>query len=169
MYCFIARIAAGLELESAHRRPVDRDMVTIRRHVRPSGKEGDRRFESARRLDMRDNVELIESLWEAFASADIEAFAAAIADDGEIVFPESVPWGGSYRGPEGFRGVLADLSSRFTDFKAKPEMVLGADDDHVVVVAKLTGRGKRGARLDARVVWLYRLRDGKVIRGEAFP
>ena len=76
-------------------------MVTIRRQVRPSGKEGDRRFESARRLDMRDNVELIESLWEAFASADIEAFAAAIADDGEIVFPESVPWGGSYRGPEG--------------------------------------------------------------------
>ena len=48
-------------------------------------------------------------------------------------------------------------------------MVLGADDDHVVVVANLSGRGRGGARLSSRVVWLYRVRGGKVIRGEAFP
>ena len=117
---------------------------------------------------MRDNVELIESLWEAFSRADVDTLAAAIADDAVVVFPGSVPWGGSYRGPEGFREALSDLTSRLTDFKAKPEMILGADDEHVVVVANLTGRGK-GGRLDARVVWLYRLRGGKVIRGEAFP
>jgi|SRR5436190_579740 uncharacterized protein len=117
---------------------------------------------------MRDNVELIESLWEAFSRADFDTLAAAIADDAVIVFPDSVPWGGSHRGPDGFREALSDLTSRLADFKAKPEMILGADDEHVVVVANLTGRGK-GGRLDARVVWLYRLRGGKVIRAEAFP
>jgi uncharacterized protein len=117
---------------------------------------------------MRDNVEVIESLWDAFGRGDIEKVAGGVADDGEIVFPDSVPWGGSYRGPDGFRDVIDRLLSYFPEFKAKPEMILGADDDHVAVVVNISGRGK-GGRLDARVVWLYRLRDGKVIRGEAFP
>jgi ketosteroid isomerase-like protein len=118
---------------------------------------------------MRDNVELIESLWEAFGRGDLDTVVEGVAEDAEIVFPESVPWGGSNVGPDGFRQVLVDLYSRFAEFKAKPEMILGADDDHVVVVASLSGRGKGGARLVSRVVWLYRLRGGKVIRGEAFP
>ena len=118
---------------------------------------------------MRDNVEVIESLWDAFARADLDAVAAGIADQGEIVFPDSLPWGGAHRGPERAREVLADVISRFADFKAKPEMILGADDDHVIVVANLSGHGGGGPKLEARVVWLYRLRDGKVIRGEAFP
>jgi uncharacterized protein len=117
---------------------------------------------------MRDNVEVIESLWDAFGRGDIEKVAGGVADDGEIVFPDSVPWGGCYRGPDGFRDVIDRLLSHFEEFKAKPEMILGADDDHVAVVVNVSGRGK-GGRLDARVVWLYRLRDGKVIRGEAFP
>jgi ketosteroid isomerase-like protein len=117
---------------------------------------------------MRDNVELIEALWDAFGRGDLDAMADAVADDAEIIFPASLPWGGIYRGPDGLRQVVADLRSRFADFKAKPEMVLGADDDHVVVVASLSGRGKRGARLEARAAWVYRLRAGEVIRGEAF-
>jgi uncharacterized protein len=117
---------------------------------------------------MRDNVELIESLWDAFRRGDLDKVADGVADEGEIVFPESVPWGGTYRGPEGTREAFERLGSYFAEFKAKPEMILGADDDHVAVVVTATGRGK-GGRLDARVIWLYRLRDGKVIRGEAFP
>lgn len=117
---------------------------------------------------MRDNVELIESLWDAFSRGDIDKVAGGIADQGEIVFPDSVPWGGTYVGPEGWLEAFERLGSYFKDFKAKPEMILGADDDHVVVVVNATGRGKAG-RLDLRVVWLYRLRDGKVVRGEAFP
>jgi uncharacterized protein len=117
---------------------------------------------------MRDNVELIESLWDAFGRGDLDTVAAAVSDNAEIVFPDSLPWGGTHVGPDGFRQVLEDITSRFADFKAKPEMVLGADDDHVAVVARAEGRGK-GGRLEGRIVWLYRLRDGKVVRGEAFP
>ena len=62
---------------------------------------------------MRDNVELIESLWEAFGRGDLDKVAAAVADDAELVFPDSVPWGGSHRGPDGFREAMADIFSRF--------------------------------------------------------
>src|SRR6266516_32831 len=118
---------------------------------------------------MPDNVELIESLWDAFGRGDLDKVAAAMAESGEVVFPASLPWGGSYEGPEGFGGVLAEVVGSFAEFKAKPEMVLGADDDHVVVVANVRARSKKGERLESRVAWLYRLRDGKILRAEVFP
>jgi ketosteroid isomerase-like protein len=117
---------------------------------------------------MRDNVELIESLWDAFSRGDLEKVAGGVAPQGEIVFPDTVPWGGTYRGPDGFIEVIERLTSYFSDFKVKPEMILGADDDHVIVVVNVSGRGK-GGRLDMRAVWLYKIRDGKVSRGEVFP
>ena len=116
---------------------------------------------------MRDNVEFIESLWDAFGRGDLEKVAGGVAAEGEIVFPDSVPWGGTYRGPDGFIEVIERLTSYFTDFKVKPGMILGADDDHVVVVANVTGRGKAG-RLDMRAVWLYKVRDGQLTDAEFF-
>src|ERR671931_428822 len=90
---------------------------------------------------MRDNVEVIESLWDAFGRGDLDRVAAGVAEDGEIVFPPTVPWGGSYRGPDGLRQLLDELLSRFAEFKAKPEMILGADDEHVVVVVNASDDG----------------------------
>ncbi|SRR6266513_1004452 len=117
---------------------------------------------------MPDNVELIESLWDDFGRGDLDKVARALADRGEVVFPANLPWGGSYEGPEAFAGVLAEIVGSFADFKAKPEMVLGADDDHVVVVAEIRARSKTGTRLEIRVAWVYRLRDGKIVRAEVF-
>ncbi len=117
---------------------------------------------------MPDNVELIESLWDDFGRGDLDKVARALADRGEVVFPANLPWGGSYEGPDAFAGVLAEIVGSFADFKAKPEMVLGADDDHVVVVAEIRARSKTGTRLEIRVAWVYRLRDGKIVRAEVF-
>jgi ketosteroid isomerase-like protein len=117
---------------------------------------------------MRDNVEMIESLWDAFSRGDLDKVAAGVAETGEVVFPDNLPWGGVHTGPDGCRAALDQIRSRYGDFKVKTEMVLGADDDHVVVVARVQGRGK-GGKVDGRVAWIYRMRDGKVMRAEAFP
>jgi uncharacterized protein len=118
---------------------------------------------------MPDNVELIESLWEAFGRGDVEKVAAGLAETGEVIFPASLPWGGTYEGPEAFAGVLQEVLGSFAEFKAKPEMVLGADDDHVLVVADIRARSKKGGRVESRVAWVYRLREGKIVRAEVFP
>jgi ketosteroid isomerase-like protein len=116
----------------------------------------------------RDNVDVIEGAWDAFGKGDLDAVAAAAADDAEIRIPESLPFGGTYRGPGGFRDYVDQLLASFGDFKASPEKVLGADDDHVLVVARTSGRTHGGERFEDRAAWIYRLRDGRVVEAELF-
>jgi ketosteroid isomerase-like protein len=82
--------------------------------------------------------------------------------------PDSLPWGGTYTGPDGFRDFLEKLSASFDQFGATPEKVLGADDNHVVVVAKTRGRTKAGVSIEGSTVWIYQLRDGKIADAESF-
>jgi len=116
----------------------------------------------------QDNVDVIESAWKAFRKGDIETVLTYFAESAEIVAPESLPWGGTYEGPEGMRTFLARSLEHFTEFKAVPEKVLGADDNHVIVVARNTGRTKAGNRFEQRVVWVYQLRDGAITGAEAY-
>jgi ketosteroid isomerase-like protein len=66
------------------------------------------------------------------------------------------------------RTFLAKALEHYTEFKSVPEKVLGADDNHVVVVARNTGKTKAGGRIDHEVVWLYQLRDGAITYAEVF-
>jgi ketosteroid isomerase-like protein len=116
----------------------------------------------------QDNVDVIESAWAAFGRGDIETATSVADPSGEIVVPESLPWGGTYHGPEGFREFLANLQQHFEQFEAKPEKVLGADDDHVVVLARVKGRTKGGADYEGESVWLYKMRGGQVVRADTF-
>jgi ketosteroid isomerase-like protein len=115
----------------------------------------------------QDNVELVERAWEAFGRRDIENATQIAGPNSEITAPESLPWGGTYRGQDGFREFTQKLLEHFSQFSAKPEKVLGADDDHVVVVARVTAKTNSGNDFEGRVVWLYRLREGKIVTAEA--
>lgn len=116
----------------------------------------------------QDNVDVIESAYAALAKGDLEAVLSYFSESARIVAPESVPWGGEYEGPEGMRTYLAKLFEHFTDFKSTPTKVLGADDNHVIVVATNSGKTKSGKRIDDEVVWVYQLRDGSVTSARAY-
>jgi ketosteroid isomerase-like protein len=116
----------------------------------------------------QDNVDVVQSAWDAFGRGDIDAVLEAIAPSAETRLPASLPWGGTYAGPEGFRDFLARLGDNFDQFSATPGKVLGADDNHVVVVAKTKGRTKTGATIEGTTIWLYQLRDGKIADAESF-
>ena len=116
----------------------------------------------------QDNVDVVQGAWDAWAAGDIEAATNIVAPEGEITAPSSLPWGGTFLGPEGFRDFLAGLLTHFLDFKATPEKVLGADDDHVIVTAHVRGRTKAGGTIENRSVWIYKLRGGQVVSAETF-
>src|SRR6478735_2840472 len=113
-----------------------------------------------------DNVDVIEAAWAAFGKGDVDRATEIAAPEAEIRAPESLPWGGTYIGPEGFRELLGKIVSNFEQFKVTPEKVLGADDDHVVVVARINAR-VNGGSVEQRVVWVYKMREGQVVDAEA--
>jgi uncharacterized protein len=116
----------------------------------------------------QDNVDVVQGAWDAFGRGDIDAVLEAIAPSAETRLPESLPWGGTYAGPDGFRDFLAKLDDSFEVFSATPQKVLGADDNHVVVLAKTKGRTKAGAAIEGKTIWIYQLRDGKIADAESF-
>lgn len=115
-----------------------------------------------------DNVDVVQGAWDAFGRGDIDAVLEAIAPSAETRLPESLPWGGTYAGPDGFRDFLAKLGDSWDQFSATPQKVLGADDNHVVVLAKTKGRTKAGATVEGKTIWIYQLRDGKIADAESF-
>ena len=116
----------------------------------------------------QDNVDVVQGAWDAFGRGDIDAVLDTIAPSAETRVPESLPWGGTFTGPEGFQDFLAKLDASFEVFSATPQKVLGADDNHVVVVATTKGRAKGGGTLESTAIWLYQLRDGKIADAESF-
>jgi ketosteroid isomerase-like protein len=45
---------------------------------------------------------------------------------------------------------------------------LEADNDHVIVPVDIEARTKVGKDLSGRALWMYRLRDRKIVRAELF-
>jgi ketosteroid isomerase-like protein len=116
----------------------------------------------------QDNVDVVQSAWDAYGRGDIDAVLEAFAPSAETRVPESLPWGGTYIGPDGFQDFLAQVDAAYEQFSATPDKVLGADDNHVVVVAKTKGRTKGGGSIESTAVWLYQLRDGKIADAESW-
>ena len=116
----------------------------------------------------QDNVDVVQGAWDAFGRGDIDAVLDVIAPTAQTRVPGSVPWGGTYTGPEGFRDFLIKLDESFEQFSAIPEKVLGADDNHVIVVARTKGRTRAGGTLEGTAAWIYQLRDGKIADAESF-
>ena len=116
----------------------------------------------------QDNVDVVQGAWDAFGRGDIDAVLEAIAPSAETRLPESLPWGGTYAGPDGFRDFLTKLGDSWDQFSATPHKVLGADDNHVVVLAKTKGRTKAGATIEGKTIWIYQLRDGRIADAESF-
>jgi uncharacterized protein len=116
----------------------------------------------------QDNVDVVQGAWDAWKAGDIDGATSIVAPEGEINAPATVPWGGTFLGPEGFRDFLTGLMGHFKELKATPDKVLGADDDHVIVTADVRGRTKAGGTVEEKVVWVYKLRGGQVVSAENF-
>ena len=116
----------------------------------------------------QDNVDVVQGAWDAFGRGDIDAVLDAIAPSAETRVPESLPWGGTYAGPDGFR-----------DFLAKLRRELRAVQRHSPEGPRRRRQPRRRARQDqgthqggrhdrGPAIWIYQLRDGKIADAESF-
>ena len=115
----------------------------------------------------RQDVALIRNLYEAFAKGDVPAVLAAMSPDIVWNEAENYPYadGNPYRGPEPIlAGVFARIGSEWDGFAAVPEEYIDGGDT-IVVLGRYRGTYRASGRsMDAQMVHVWRLADGRITR-----
>jgi ketosteroid isomerase-like protein len=114
----------------------------------------------------KENVDLIRGVYAGFESGDMPDILSRLSPD--IVWNEAehFPYadGNPYRGPEAvLAGVFARLGGEWDGFAAVPDEYLDAGDT-VIMLGRYRGTYKAtGRTLDAQVVHVWRIADGKAV------
>ena len=115
------------------------------------------------------NVEVVQRLFDLYATDGVEAVLEVMDEDILVVIPPDLSAEpDTYRGHDGvrryfagFEGMLEDV--RYEAFELIPE------GEHVLAVASLGGRGvSSGLEVDLSTVVVHTLAGGKVTRIEPF-
>jgi ketosteroid isomerase-like protein len=122
----------------------------------------------------RENVEIIRRLYEAFNRRDFARAAHYLHPEGEV-YPGVVgldpPGGGSgsrLRGREELRRFFQDLGDTWTTVTVEQKEVIEAPDGRILVVESWRVRGRDGVEVDTRIIDVYELRDGLIVRVDGF-
>ena len=111
-----------------------------------------------------ENMEIARRGYEAFTTRDPAGVLGFLDPDIESHdFPE-MPDAAVYHGPEGFLALIANTLAEFDDFRLEAEEFTAPDEEHVLVSVRQVARGKgSGAEVEAHVVHLWRMRDGRAV------
>ena len=118
---------------------------------------------------MGENADAVKARWDDFGKGDLDGAVSTTEEDAEIVIPETLPWGGTYRGPDEFKEMIQRFLSYFESVDPRPTAFLEADDgETVIVTVEGVGKTKTGNDLSGRSVWLYTVKGGMLSRAEFF-
>lgn len=109
------------------------------------------------------NVDLISSLYRAFANGDAPAVLASLDPEIEWRTPTALPWSrGSYRGRAGVEEYFTDFLTALEEPGIEPQRLV-ADGDTVVAIGheRATSR-TTGRRFEARFAHVWTVRDDRV-------
>ncbi len=114
------------------------------------------------------NEDLVRRGYQAFAEADMATLNELFADDIVWHAPGRNQLAGTYRGKnEVFANFVKVAELTGGTFKLDIHTVL-ADDEHVAVLARVTGE-REGKTLDDNSVQIFHIRDGRVTEQWLYP
>lgn len=117
--------------------------------------------------DNRPNLEIIQSLYIAFANGDTDTILDIIHPDVVWIESEDIPYGGTFLGRDAvFEGVFGKIAAEWNDFTATVDGMFEADGERVVVLQRDSGVFKTtGLSMEARGISIWSLNDkGQVIQ-----
>jgi ketosteroid isomerase-like protein len=104
------------------------------------------------------NVAMIRAFYEAEGIPGMDL----LDPDVEWRVPESLPWGGVFRGHDGFRRYWAVVTDQTAEFRHEKQQYLDAGD-RVIVLLRSIGQPKGGTQYDEPEVDVCTVRDGKIV------
>jgi hypothetical protein len=119
----------------------------------------------------KENVAIVQSLYDAFARGDVPAVLGALSPGIEWREAENFPYAdrNPYIGPEAvLQGIFMRVGAEWDGFGATPERLLDAGDT-VVALGRYTGKYKAsGKSVNAQFVHVWSLENGKAIRFQQY-
>lgn len=114
------------------------------------------------------NVQVVTSFVESFLALDVDGALAHIHPDVVAYEPAGLPYGGEFRGRDGFLNLAQKINGLVT-FDVSEAKVHEAGDDNVLVIfqVRFTSRETR-AFIDTQVAEFYSLTDGQVSKINIF-
>ena len=115
------------------------------------------------------NVEVVERLFDLYASDGVEAVLEVMDDDIVIVVPpEMSAEPDTYRGHDGVRRYFAGFDGMLEDVRYEASELI-PEAEHVLAVARLGGRGvSSGLEVELSTVVVHTVAGGKITRIEPF-
>jgi ketosteroid isomerase-like protein len=110
------------------------------------------------------DVAIVKSVYAAFARRDLDAIAAVIAPDAELLGGPTAQVAGieePYRGAEGLQRYFADVAGVWDQLSAYPDDFRAASGSVVVFGRLVSTAGDVEVSRD--VIWTWRLRDGLIV------
>ena len=110
------------------------------------------------------SVAVVRGFYEA---VDVSAMLEFLDPQIEWRGPESLPWGGTFRGHDGFREFLAIVADQIAEPRREKQQYLDAGE-RVVVLLRSVGRAKGGIGWDLAEVHVWTVRHGKAVSFENY-
>jgi ketosteroid isomerase-like protein len=109
------------------------------------------------------NLELVRRIYAAVGRGDYGSASWADPEIEYVVIDGPEP--GTRTGLAGIADVLRTMFDAFEDLRDEPEDYRELDETRVLVLSRLSGRGKAsGTAVRQKAAQVFELRDGKVIR-----
>ncbi|MCC5870069.1 MAG: nuclear transport factor 2 family protein [Gammaproteobacteria bacterium] len=110
------------------------------------------------------NVPLAQAGYAAFAVGDMDTVIGMMAPDLVWHEAESLPYGGTYHGPDAvMENIFMALAGDWDDYEAEPRQFIDGGE-HVVVTGEYRGVHRRhGGRLQSPFVHIWRFVDGQLV------
>ena len=114
------------------------------------------------------NAELLARAFAGWGKDNPANLHEILDPDCELVVPDSLPYGGSFHGPDAVIGWFTrDLWRWFDTFTSTPEGFIDAGD-RIVVPVHVSALAMTGRTVEAHNVWIYEFSEGKLTRGRVY-
>lgn len=111
---------------------------------------------------MLDEGPTLHALFDAFERKDLETVLAGLDPDIVIYQEESLPYGGTYHGHDGFLNLLQRLDECWEEFDVRPLEIIG-NGEHLAAQLKCVAKARStGSTLETTMVELFSFQNGKV-------
>ena len=121
---------------------------------------------------MSNNQKIIDACWRAytgFEKNDSTDLIALMSPEVVFYFPTSLPYGGTFHGPQGFQAFYADIYGHYYDvFNYDAHAVLDAGS-HVIVPVIARAKAKNGRTMQNEHLFLFAISDGKIVEVRLYP